>query len=153
MALAIDLPLYHFYGIEWSNVGFEVSSCAYMTVALVSSGFPILIALRLYGITSTIADVTCIYVCYVMCYQPVIVIACYFRDMRVFAVLSSARQHAGELPNMVRLLAAATATAPDKVNFVVVASGIGLLLRLPVISVGSTLIAIDIDERGIRLRG
>ena len=147
MALAIDLPLYHFYGIEWSNVGFEVSSFAYMTVALVASGFAILIALRLYGITSTIADVTCIYVCYVMCYQPVIVIACYFRDMRVFAVLSSARQHAGELPNMVRLLAAATTTAPDKVDFVVVASGIGLLLRLPVTSVGSTLMAIDIAER------
>jgi hypothetical protein len=28
VALAIDLPLYHFYGIEWSNVGFEVSSSA-----------------------------------------------------------------------------------------------------------------------------
>ena len=147
VALAIDLPLYHFYGIEWSNVGFEVSSFTYMTVALVASGFAILIALRLYGIESSIADVTCIYACYVMCYQPLIVIASYFRDMRVFAVLSSARQHTGELPNMVRLLAAATTSTPDKVDFVVVGSGIGLLLLLPVTSVSSTLMAIDIAER------
>jgi hypothetical protein len=147
IALVVDLPLYHPYGIGLSSVEFHLSIFVCLTLALVACGFAIHLGLRIYGIRSTFSDVAAVYIAYVMCYQPLLNLLSYFASYRMFSLLALARVQRLDLDRTVGFLLAQATVAGNRHDLTSAGSGLSSLLLLAVSCLCSALMATAFTDR------
>jgi hypothetical protein len=147
VAVVIDIPLYHSHGIEWNSLGFHLVSFLCLTAAMVISGFAIQISLKMYGIKSISSDIIAMYVAYFMSYQPLIAVLSYFHDLRIFALLDSARLQGLDLAHLISFFQAQSKVYNESLTFIGISSSICLWLAFPLSCIGYALMATTISAR------
>lgn len=85
------LPLSHRYGIEWNTAGFDVCFLLGFTTIMFTSGFAIQVGLRLRRIRSRLSDILAIYTAFVVCYEPLYIVASYPQSHRLFDGLNDSK--------------------------------------------------------------
>jgi hypothetical protein len=147
LSVVLDLPLYKPYGLGLSNPEFHLSCLACLTFTMIASGFAIQLSLKLYGVKSTFADITGIYITFVMSYQPLVAFLSYPSYLRLFSGLSFAKRQGFDLGQTVHLLLSHGETITTSYNFISISSGISSCFLVALTCIGSALMASTVAER------
>jgi len=146
VALIVDVPLYHLYGIELDTLGFHLASLLWFTAAVALSGFVIQLGLSWYKVRSNLADVMSIFACYFVTYQPIGAILSYPVDLKCYAILSSAKKSGADFSHALGLILSGSQSIAAGLDAVLVSASICSLIFIALTCIGASLMALTLAE-------
>jgi hypothetical protein len=147
VSLFVFLPLYAYYGIGLKALEFHLPIFLFLTLGMIGCGLCLWLSFRIYGIPAAFSDSISVYTAYVMCYQPVLNLFCYFASFRFFGFLASVKAQGLDIPQAAHYLATQSFASTGSPDFIYFGSRISSWLLLPFFCASSALMASTIAAR------
>lgn len=147
VSAVLYIPIYRLYGIEWGALGFQLCNFLYLIAGVVACGFAFWAGLRIWGVSSTLADMTSIYTAYLVCYQPVLAIFSFLQELQFVANVSAAKGQSLQIGQAARYFLNQAVSSGGTLNLLNVSETILRWLPAPLLLASFALMARSISER------
>jgi hypothetical protein len=147
VSAVLYFPIYKLYGIDLGTLEFHLSNFLYLVVGVVACGFAFWAGFKIWGVSSTFADLTCVYTAYLACYQPLLALFSFLQEFQFVANVSAAKGRSLDIGQAAKYFLDWTVSSGSTLNFVNVSETILRWLPVPFLLAACALMARSISER------